>query len=233
MVTKVADREMWRDVKETLLKSVGTGTIPVIKITDADYGGNRTLSLVHDHDGRDLLLEYAERTLQHLHRLWGREVVLETFVNGKKMLLTSLGPGLRQQAGQVGSRSSTTMPIYEYRCTPCRRRVQVLTLRASEVPEAVCDRCGNRQLDRLLSRFAVARSEESRLDALSDPSRLAGLDESDPKSVARWMRRMGSEVGDDMAGPEFDQMVDELEAGGADTDDASGDAGDDPGTGEL
>jgi putative FmdB family regulatory protein len=125
------------------------------------------------------------------------------------------------------------MPIYEYRCTPCRRRVQVLTLRASEVPEPVCDRCGNRQLDRLLSRFAVARSEESRLDALSDPSRLAGLDESDPKSVARWMRRMGSEVGDDMAGPEFDQMVDELEAGGAETDDASGDAGDDPGTGEL
>jgi len=88
VVTKVADRDMWRDVKETLLKSVGTGTIPVIKITDADYGGNRTLYLVHEHDGRDLLLEYAERTLQHLHRLWGREVGLETFVNGKKVLLT-------------------------------------------------------------------------------------------------------------------------------------------------
>jgi stage V sporulation protein R len=88
VVTKVSDREMWREVKETLLKSVGTGTIPVIKITDADYSGNRTLYLVHDHDGRDLLLEYAERTLQHLHRLWGREVGLETFVNGKKVLLT-------------------------------------------------------------------------------------------------------------------------------------------------
>ena len=66
-----------------------------------------------------------------------------------------------------------------------------------------------------MSRFAVARSEESRLDALSDPSQLAGLDESDPRSVARWMRRMGSEVGDDMAGPEFDEMVDELESGGS------------------
>jgi putative FmdB family regulatory protein len=124
------------------------------------------------------------------------------------------------------------MPIYEYRCEPCRRRVQILTLRASEAPDPICDRCGNRKLDRLLSRFAVARSEESRLDALSDPSRLAGLDESDPRSVARWMRRMGSEVGDDMAGPEFDQMVDELEAGGADTGDAAGDTGDDPGTGD-
>src|SRR5690606_37612765 len=88
VVTKVSDKESWREVKETLLKNIGTGTIPVIKITDADFGGNRTLYMVHEHDGRDLLLEYAERTLQHLHRLWGREVALETFINGKKTLLT-------------------------------------------------------------------------------------------------------------------------------------------------
>ena len=88
VVSKVSDKESWREVKETLLRSVGTGTIPVIRITDADFGGNRTLLLEHEHDGRDLLLEYAERTLQHLHRLWGREVALETFVNGKKSLLT-------------------------------------------------------------------------------------------------------------------------------------------------
>ena len=124
------------------------------------------------------------------------------------------------------------MPIYEYRCEPCRRRVQVLTLRASEVPDPVCDKCGNRDLHRLMSRFAVARSEESRLDALSDPAQLSGLDESDPRSVARWMRRMGQEVGEDMAGPEFDQMVDELESGGdlGDGNDA-GDAGETGGDG--
>jgi stage V sporulation protein R len=98
VVTKVADRETWRDVKETLLKSVGTGTIPVIKITDADFGGNRTLYTVHEHDGRDLLLEYAERTLQHLHRLWGREVALETYINGKKTLLTYTDQGFSNKA---------------------------------------------------------------------------------------------------------------------------------------
>jgi len=70
------------------LAMVAQRTTNAVVITDADYGGNRTLYLVHDHDGRDLLLDYAERTLQHLHRLWGREVALESFVNGKKVLLT-------------------------------------------------------------------------------------------------------------------------------------------------
>jgi len=120
------------------------------------------------------------------------------------------------------------MPIYEYRCRACRRRVQVLTLRASEQPDEVCDKCGSRELDRLMSRFAVARSEESRLDALGDPSQLSGLDESDPRSVARWMRKMGKEIGDDVGGEDFDQMVDELESGGGadDADDGGGAATD-------
>src|SRR5256712_13888252 len=105
------------------------------------------------------------------------------------------------------------MPIYEYRCTACRKKVTVLTLRASEVVEPVCEHCGSRALTRLMSRFALVRSEESRLDGLGDPSSLGDLDENDPKSVARWMRKMGKELGDD-AGEDFGEMVDELEAGG-------------------
>jgi Flp pilus assembly protein TadB len=41
---------------------------------------------------------------------------------------------------------------------------------------------------------------------------LSGLDEDDPKSMARWMRRMSREVGEDL-GPEFDEVVGRLEAG--------------------
>ena len=118
------------------------------------------------------------------------------------------------------------MPIYEYRCTRCKRKVTVLTLRVSERVEPRCDHCGSQDLTRLMSRFAMVRSEDSRLDDLADPSSLDGLDENDPKSMARWMRKMGKELGED-AGDDFDEMVDELEAGGGDEDGGGGDGGDD------
>jgi stage V sporulation protein R len=88
VVSKVADKEGWREVKETLLKNVGMGTVPVIKVEDADHQHQRILYLKHYHDGRDLQLEYAERTLAYLHQLWRHEVMLETAVNGKKALLS-------------------------------------------------------------------------------------------------------------------------------------------------
>jgi stage V sporulation protein R len=53
VVSDVADEEGWRNVKETLLKSVGMGGVPVIRVEDADFGGSRTLLLGHVHDGRD------------------------------------------------------------------------------------------------------------------------------------------------------------------------------------
>ena len=117
------------------------------------------------------------------------------------------------------------MPIYEYRCLSCRKRVQILTLRATERIEPVCSHCGSTKLDRLMSRFALSRSEESRLESLADPGAFSNVDENDPKSVARWMRRMGKELGDEVGGPEFDEMVDELESGGDDSDDG-GNGGD-------
>ncbi len=87
VVDKVSDPEGWREVKETLIRNVGTNGIPVIKVEDADFGHNHTLYLKHHHDGRDLHLEYAEKTLGYLQRLWGRECVLETTLQGKRSQL--------------------------------------------------------------------------------------------------------------------------------------------------
>ena len=106
------------------------------------------------------------------------------------------------------------MPIYEYRCSDCRKRVSVYWRSFSEVETARprCPTCGGEDLTRLISRVAVLRSEESHLEDLADPSSFADLDENDPKSMARWMRKMSSEMGEDL-GPEFGEVVDRLEAG--------------------
>jgi putative FmdB family regulatory protein len=122
------------------------------------------------------------------------------------------------------------MPIYEYRCNKCKKKVSVLTLRVSETVDPECDRCGSKDFSRLMSRFATVKSEEARLDALADPGSLSGLDENDPKSMARWMRKMGKEMGEEFSGDEFDQMVDEMEAGNMPDDDGV-DGSDDVGGG--
>jgi hypothetical protein len=62
-----------------------------------------------------------------------------------------------------------------------------------------------------MSRFATVKSEEARLDALADSSSFGDLDENDPGSVARFMKKMGKEFGDDL-GDDFGSAVDEAMA---------------------
>jgi len=99
------------------------------------------------------------------------------------------------------------MPIYEYRCADCRKKTTVVTLSVSAAVDPVCSHCGGRRLTKLVSRVAIRKSEESRLESLADPSSLTGLDEDDPKSVARWMKKMSKEMGEE-AGEDFDEEVD-------------------------
>lgn len=109
------------------------------------------------------------------------------------------------------------MPVYEYRCGECRRRFSVFWRSFSDVNEdkILCKRCGSKEVSRLISRVRVVRSEESRLDDMADPSAWGDFDENDPKSMGRFMRRMMSEIGDEAGdlGPEFEEVVDRLEAG--------------------
>ncbi|MCJ7677716.1 MAG: hypothetical protein MUO35_08345 [Anaerolineales bacterium] len=105
------------------------------------------------------------------------------------------------------------MPSYEYRCLDCRKRVSLYQRYEDygRVPVA-CPHCSSARLERRIGRVRVARSEDSRLDSLADPSGWGDVDENDPRSVARMMRRMGSEMGEDMPA-EFDEVVNRLEAG--------------------
>ena len=82
--------------------------------------------------------------------------------------------------------------------------------------ETRCPRCGSADLTRLMSRVYAHRAGDAPLDDLSeDAGRLMdGLDENDPRSIARWARRMKDSMGDEMdMGPEFDQALARIEAG--------------------
>jgi len=100
------------------------------------------------------------------------------------------------------------MPIYEYRCDDCGKISEYLLIKTNESFIPQCRRCKSKKMSRVLSRVRVVRSEESRMESLADPSKWSGLDENDPKSMARWMKRMGKEMGED-TGEDVDQMVDE------------------------
>lgn len=102
------------------------------------------------------------------------------------------------------------MPIYEYECRDCHKKSSFLIMNPEkEISELRCKKCQSPRLTRVVSRVNVVKSEEARLESLADPSKLGGLDENDPKSVARWMKKMGKEMGEEMGGEDFDQMVDE------------------------
>ena len=100
------------------------------------------------------------------------------------------------------------MPIYEYRCKDCGKISEFLLIKTDETFIPQCKRCKSKKMSRVLSRVRVVRSEESRMESLADPSKWGGLDEKDPKSMARWMKRMGKEMGGELD-EDVDQMVDE------------------------
>ena len=115
------------------------------------------------------------------------------------------------------------MPIYEYRCNSCNKRVSVFQRQISSSNAAVCPNCGGSDLSRLVSRFAVVRNEDQMLDNLEDDALFSGVDENDPRSVAAWARKMQTKMGEDVE-PEFDEMIDRMEAGEM-PDDLDDDAG--------
>jgi len=104
------------------------------------------------------------------------------------------------------------MPLYEYRCHDCKKRSTILVLNLANQTPAACSHCTSARVERILSRFASPKSEEARLETLADPGHLAGLDENDPRSMARFMKNMGEEMGEDLG----DDVLEAMESDQAD-----------------
>lgn len=104
------------------------------------------------------------------------------------------------------------MPAYSYRCEDCQRKFEVfMTYAEYGSKPVICPYCAGANVKRRINRVRIAKSMDSRLDNISDPSSLEGL-EDDPRSLGRMMRKMSSEVGEEM-GPEFNEVIDRLESG--------------------
>jgi putative FmdB family regulatory protein len=121
------------------------------------------------------------------------------------------------------------MPIYEFRCQDCHRKTTAIVLSRARLDEVRCATCGGAHLERLWSRFATPKSEDARLESLADPAALGDLDENDPKSMARWMKKFGKEMGEDFDGDLEEAMEEEMAGGGNGGEDDG--AGHEPGAG--
>jgi stage V sporulation protein R len=78
MIKEVSDEDGWKKIKNSLISNIGSNTIPIIYVESIEEGN--VLTLHHEHDGRDLELEYAERVVDHISTLWGDVVKLITII---------------------------------------------------------------------------------------------------------------------------------------------------------
>jgi len=112
------------------------------------------------------------------------------------------------------------MPIYEYLCEDCKKTSSHLVLKPAEF-SPYCKHCGGNNVRRIISRVVVFRSEESKLERLTDPSRWGDL-EGDPRALGRWMKEVSGEFAEDLGPDEIDQMVEEAIKEGEDTTEEDG-----------
>tara|TARA_Y100000034_G_scaffold97078_1_gene118453 strand:+ start:689 stop:1999 length:1311 start_codon:yes stop_codon:yes gene_type:complete len=77
-INEISDDDGWKLVKQSLLKNTGANSIPRIYIDEIENGN--ILSLKHQHDGRDLDLNYADEVVSHVGNLWEDVVKLTTVI---------------------------------------------------------------------------------------------------------------------------------------------------------
>lgn len=115
------------------------------------------------------------------------------------------------------------MPIYEFRCAKCGKRTSVFVRSVSSSISAACKHCGSTELTRVISRVAVHRGDEG---TGFDESSLADIDENDPRSMAKWVRKMSTEMGEPLDA-DMQSQLERMEAGEMPDDDGFDDDGGD------
>ena len=105
------------------------------------------------------------------------------------------------------------MPIYEYLCPACNTIFQFLIRSSSGMddPPPSCPSCKGNQMKRVMSSFSVTGTGPSAAGT-ADDGMLAGLDSEDPRAMARAIRHLADDMGEELE-PEVMQALGRLEAG--------------------
>ncbi|MDQ5822661.1 MAG: SpoVR family protein [Chloroflexota bacterium] len=78
----------WEHVRDSIAARMSNFGNPTILVEDSDYSHNGELLLHHVHDGQDLDIGYSQKTLEHIHALWGRPVHLRTKLEEEATMLS-------------------------------------------------------------------------------------------------------------------------------------------------
>src|SRR5215831_5546271 len=127
------------------------------------------------------------------------------------------------------------MPIYEYACPKCRVIFNFLSKRINPDRLPVCPKCGNRKMEKQMSRFAMSRGlkepsaagagegveeggpdfDDPRVErAMMELERdMAHMDENNPKHMAHMMKKMKEIMPAGAVPKELDVAIKRLEAG--------------------
>ena len=84
---EIASRE-FKKIKDKLLFQLTNFGQPFISVHDANFKNRSELLLAHRHEGFDLKVSEAHRTLESVFKIWRRTVNIKTIVQGEGRLLT-------------------------------------------------------------------------------------------------------------------------------------------------
>ena len=74
----VDGEDSWKEIRASLIQGVAGNMIPTIYVSEVKK--DNTLILQHEHDGRDLELDYADNCVRLMENLWNGKVKLYTTV---------------------------------------------------------------------------------------------------------------------------------------------------------
>jgi putative FmdB family regulatory protein len=106
------------------------------------------------------------------------------------------------------------MPIYQYNCPGCAKKVDVFfrSVAAAQEKAAVCPECGAGNLTRVMSTFARRRTLYQRLEDVDHVHEASQVLGNDPRAFAEWAKRQGREW-DEELGTNWEELAERTEAG--------------------